>query len=323
MVTGSNSGIGLAVAQAFGNAGAHVVLAVRDLDKGRAAAETVPGSREVRRLDLAELSWSASSPSRGPGDRGANQHAGVMPSRGYAIFETIGTNCWSLRLTNFLLPHITDRVVNLGSMAHWWGRINFDDLTLGRNYGPHQAYAQSKLANMLFTVELQRRLAEAGSPVLAAVAHPGWAATNLQSHSTSRLALAAMAVGNRLIAHEAACGAQPTLYAATQNLPGATSKGPRKSSGSAARQAAPAAARPPETPNRPSGCGAHPRRSPASLSRRACRTPGEFINDLRPPPWSWDARRGLGSARWRSRAMRLSRRRSISQGQRKEDLATS
>lgn len=234
MVTGSNSGIGLAVAQAFGNAGAHVVLAVRDLDKGRAAAETVPGSREVRRLDLAELSSVREFAESWTGEIDVLiNNAGVMaiPQRfttdGFEM--QFGTNYLGhFALTNLLLPHITDRVVNLGSMAHWWGRINFDDLTLGRNYGPHQAYAQSKLANMLFTVELQRRLAEAGSPVLAAVAHPGWAATNLQSHSTSRLALAAMAVGNRLIAHEAACGAQPTLYAATQNLPGATYIGPQK-----------------------------------------------------------------------------------------------
>ena len=167
MVTGSNSGIGLAVAQAFGNAGAHVVLAVRDLDKGRAAAETVPGSREVRRLDLAELSSVREFAESWTGEIDVLiNNAGVMaiPQRfttdGFEM--QFGTNYLGhFALTNLLLPHITDRVVNLGSMAHWWGRINFDDLTLGRNYGPHQAYAQSKLANMLFTVELQRRLAEA------------------------------------------------------------------------------------------------------------------------------------------------------------------
>jgi NAD(P)-dependent dehydrogenase (short-subunit alcohol dehydrogenase family) len=102
-----------------------------------------------------------------------------------------------------------------------------DDLNWQRRrYSATGAYAQSKLANLLFTLELQRRLTAAGSPVRATAAHPGWAATNLQSGSGSRLKDAAMAVGNRVVAVSSEQGALPTLFAAVADVPGGSYAGP-------------------------------------------------------------------------------------------------
>ncbi|MFJ4644729.1 oxidoreductase [Streptomyces bobili] len=235
VVTGANSGIGLTAADALTRAGAHVVFAVRDLDRGRTAAATLTGSTEVRRLDLADLSsvrefadaWQGR-----PLDLLIN-NAGVMmlPQRrtrdGFEM--QFGTNhLGHFALTNLLLPYVTDRVVTVASGAHRWGgaTIRFDDLNLDTDYTPRGAYAQSKLANLLFTLELQRRLTQAGSRVRALAAHPGYAATNLQSHAGSRAARAFMSFGNRFFAQDDRAGALPTLYAATADLPGASYVGP-------------------------------------------------------------------------------------------------
>ena len=130
-------------------------------------------------------------------------------------------------LTNLLLPNVTGRVVTVSSGAHQAGSIDFDDLNWERKrYRPWRAYAQSKLANLLFTSELQRRLTQAGSPVKATAAHPGYAATNLQSGSDSRLARFAITLGNLTVAQGAAAGALPTLYAAVADIPGDSFAGP-------------------------------------------------------------------------------------------------
>ncbi|MEU1480820.1 oxidoreductase [Streptomyces sp. NPDC001668] len=234
VVTGANSGIGLRAAQALAGAGAHVVFAVRDPERGEAAARTVNGSTEVRRLDLADLSsvrefaaaWDR------PLDLLIN-NAGVMmvPQQRTADgFEMqFGTNhLGHFALTNLLLPYVTDRVVTVSSGAHRWGdeRIHFDDLNRTADYDPRSAYGQSKLANLLFVLELQRRLTESGSRVRALAAHPGYSATNLQSHAASAAARAFMKFGNRFLAQDDTAGALPTLYAATQDLPGASYVGP-------------------------------------------------------------------------------------------------
>jgi NAD(P)-dependent dehydrogenase (short-subunit alcohol dehydrogenase family) len=140
----------------------------------------------------------------------------------------IGTNhLGHFALTNLLLPSITDRVVTLSSVAHRTGRIRLDDLNFERGrYGRWTAYGQSKLANLLFTLELQRRLTAAGSAVRALAAHPGYASTNLQGHTGSGLQHALMAVTNRVVAQSAEMGALPALYAATMDLPGMTYVGP-------------------------------------------------------------------------------------------------
>jgi NAD(P)-dependent dehydrogenase (short-subunit alcohol dehydrogenase family) len=233
IVTGANSGIGRGAARALADAGARVVLAVRDVDKGRAAAAAMPGETEVRRLDLASLasvrefaaSWE------GEVDLLIN-NAGVMVpplTRTAEGFELqFGTNhLGHFALTNLLLEHVTGRVVTVSSTGHRIGSIDFDDLNWERKpYKAWRAYGQSKLANLLFTAELQRRLTAVGSGVLANAAHPGYAATNLQFHSGRRLLDLVSIVGNRVIAQDENGGALPTLYAAVADIPGNSFAGP-------------------------------------------------------------------------------------------------
>jgi NAD(P)-dependent dehydrogenase (short-subunit alcohol dehydrogenase family) len=233
VVTGANSGLGLATARALAAAGARVVLAVRDPERGAAAAAGLPGEVEVRRLDLADLASVRSFAAQwsGPLDVLVNNAGIMMVPAGLTAdgFERqFGTNhLGHFALTNLLLPHVTDRVVTVSSTAHRAGSIDLEDLNWRRrSYSPERAYAQSKLANLLFTLELQRRLGTAGSPVRAVAAHPGWAATNLQSHSGSRVKHAGMALGNRLIGTSSEQGALPILFAATADVPGGSYAGP-------------------------------------------------------------------------------------------------
>jgi len=238
IVTGANSGIGLEAAKVFSAHGATVLLAVRDQAKGEkaAAAMSGPGITEACPLDLASLD-SVRAFAKDWGGRPIDllvNNAGVMvPPLGRTKdgFELqFGTNhLGHFALTNLLLPCLTahGRVVTIASGAHRMGAIDFDDLNWERKpYRPWPAYGQSKLANLLFTAELQRRLSEIGSRVLAMAAHPGYAATNLQSHGAGTVGRVAMRLGNRLVAQSAASGALPTLYAATQDLPGNTYVGP-------------------------------------------------------------------------------------------------
>jgi NAD(P)-dependent dehydrogenase (short-subunit alcohol dehydrogenase family) len=233
IVTGANSGIGRAAARALSGAGARVVLAVRDVEKGQAAAATMPGETEVRQLDLASLASVREFAAAWAGavDLLIN-NAGVMVpplTRTADGFELqFGTNhLGHFALTNLMLGHVTGRVVTVSSTGHRLGKIDFDDLNWERKpYKAWRAYGQSKLANLLFTAELQRRLAAAGSGVLANAAHPGYASTNLQFHS-GRWAMDLVGViGNRLVAQDEDDGALPTLYAAVADVPGDSFAGP-------------------------------------------------------------------------------------------------
>jgi NAD(P)-dependent dehydrogenase (short-subunit alcohol dehydrogenase family) len=233
IVTGANSGIGRAAASAFAEAGARVLLAVRDIDRGRVAAAEMPGETEVRRLDLASLDSVREFAHAWEGEISLLiNNAGVMIpplSRTADGFELqFATNhLGHFALTNLLLEHVTGRVVTVSSSAHRSGRIDFDDLNWERKrYRPWAAYGQSKLANLLFTSELQRRLVEAGSPVLATAAHPGYAATNLQGKSSNRLLNLIGAIGNRTVAQDDEHGALPTIYAAVADIPGNSYAGP-------------------------------------------------------------------------------------------------
>jgi NAD(P)-dependent dehydrogenase (short-subunit alcohol dehydrogenase family) len=233
VVTGANSGIGRAAAHELARAGARVVLAVRDAAKGEAAAAAMPGRAEARLLDLADLASVRAFAAAWKGDLDLLvNNAGIMAvpeGRTQDGFELqLGTNhLGHFALTNLLLPHITDRVVTVASGAHRAGRIELDDLNWERrSYNAWRAYGQSKLANLLFTLELARRLTEAGSPVRALAAHPGWAATGLQGHTGNALQHVFMAIGNKVIAQSDEQGAWPTLYAATQDLPGGSYVGP-------------------------------------------------------------------------------------------------
>jgi NAD(P)-dependent dehydrogenase (short-subunit alcohol dehydrogenase family) len=233
VVTGGNSGLGLVAARELGRAGARVVLAVRDPARGERAAAAIPGGAEVLRLDLADLSSVRAFAEAWDGELDVLiNNAGLMapPERrtkdGFEL--QIGTNhLGHFALTNLLLPHVADRVVTISSFAHRTGRIRLDDLNWERSrYQRWPAYGQSKLANLLFTLELQRRLAEAGSSVRAVAAHPGWAATNLQGHTENRLQDTILAVANRFWAQSDEMGGLPTLYAATEDIPGGSYVGP-------------------------------------------------------------------------------------------------
>jgi NAD(P)-dependent dehydrogenase (short-subunit alcohol dehydrogenase family) len=231
VITGANSGIGLEAARALGAAGAHVVVACRDTSKGDHAVAELEGDFDVRRLDLADLSSvRAFAAELGRDVDVLIDNAGVMAvPRGQTAdgFELqLGTNhLGHFALAGLLLPRIRDRVVTISSQAHRTGRINFGDLQSERHYQRWIAYGQSKLANLLFMMELARRLDAAGSALRSVAAHPGYSATNLQSHTQS-IQDQLMGIANRLIAQSAAMGALPTLYAATADLPGAAYVGP-------------------------------------------------------------------------------------------------
>ncbi|MFI6231157.1 oxidoreductase [Micromonospora echinospora] len=233
VVTGANSGIGSVTAQILAERGARVVLAVRNLEKGRAAATSMVGDTEVRVLDLADLA-SIRSFAEGltePIDVLINNAGLSLPpfSRTADGFELqFGTNhLGHFALTNLLLPRIRRRVVTVASLAHLIGKLDFADLNWERKrYRPTLAYAQSKLANLLFTAELQRRLAAVGSAVIATAAHPGLSATNLMRSESPNLRFRVEKALLDMITQDAGDGALPTLYAATADIPGNSYVGP-------------------------------------------------------------------------------------------------
>jgi NAD(P)-dependent dehydrogenase (short-subunit alcohol dehydrogenase family) len=232
IVTGANSGLGEVTARELARVGAKVILAVRNTDKGAQAAATMTGDVEVRKLDLQDL---ASVRAFADGVDGADvlvNNAGIMAvpyAQTVDGFESqVGTNhLGHFALTNLLLPKITDRVVTVSSMMHLMGYISLKDLNWkSRPYSAWLAYGQSKLANLLFTKELQHRLDAAGSRVKAHAAHPGYSETNLQGQTGRTVGDALMSIGNKL-ATDADFGARQTLYAASQDLPGDSYIGPR------------------------------------------------------------------------------------------------
>lgn len=201
-------------------AGAYVVLACRNLDKGRAVAARIGERAEVRELDLADLSSVRAFAAGIDRVDVLINNAGVMAvpyRRTVDGFETqIGTNhLGHFALTGLLLGKISDRIVTVSSGAHAIGTVDLTDLNWEhRKYQRWQAYGQAKLANLLFAYELQCKLTAAGSSKLSLAAHPGYASTELQSHTESFLDVV-MAIGNRLFAQTAEMGALPELYAAT------------------------------------------------------------------------------------------------------------
>ena len=233
VVTGANSGLGEVAVRELARKGARVILAVRTVSKGERAARelkaAVPGADvEVRELDLASLNSVRAFAGRISDDFPAVDllinNAGIMmtpkqvTADGYEL--QFGTNhLGHFALTGLLLPALTagtaPRVVTLSSIEHKPGHIHFDDLQLESGYAPRKAYRQSKMANTVFGLELDRRLRAASSPVISVLAHPGYSATNLQSTGPTGAAVLLMRVGNALIAQSAARGTLPQLYAAT------------------------------------------------------------------------------------------------------------
>jgi NAD(P)-dependent dehydrogenase (short-subunit alcohol dehydrogenase family) len=231
VVTGASSGIGLVAARELCAHGANVIVAVRNPKKGREAAKDFTGPFEVRELNLADLESVRSFCAYWTGEIDVLiNNAGIMMAPAFRTpddFELhFGTNhLGPFALTNLLLPYITDRVVTVSSILHRRGRIHFEDLHFdSRPYNAMTAYRDSKLANLLFTIELQRRLSEQGSAVRAVAAHPGIARTNLLAHVKGVNGL----VGSlsQLLFNDAQKGALPTLFAATKDIPGGSYVGP-------------------------------------------------------------------------------------------------
>jgi NAD(P)-dependent dehydrogenase (short-subunit alcohol dehydrogenase family) len=242
IVTGANSGLGAAIARELARAGATVVMAVRNREKGERAVEEVrshvpDAALELRDLDLGNLASVRAFASQHQGrlDLLVN-NAGIMapPRREtHDGFESqFGTNhLGHFALTGLLMPRLLEapepRVVTQSSGAHRIGRINFDDLQGERRYINWLAYGQSKLANLMFALELQRRASAAGSALRSLAAHPGYARTNLQFASPPWYEQLVMRITNPLIGQSADMGALPALYAATvPDLPGGTFVGP-------------------------------------------------------------------------------------------------
>jgi NAD(P)-dependent dehydrogenase (short-subunit alcohol dehydrogenase family) len=245
IVTGANSGIGLVTSLELARAGGRVVLACRDTVKGDAAARDIAGTVvgadvEVSALDLSSLAsvraFAQSFKAKHQALDLLINNAGVMASPRRVTSEgfelQLGTNhLGHFALTGLLIEAMNGRdnarVVTVSSAAHRLGRIDFGDLQGERRYRRWGAYSQSKLANLLFAIELDRRLRAAHSAIRSLAAHPGYAATNLQFAAAPRLDRMLMALGNRLMAQSAEMGALPTLYAATYpNLAGGTYVGP-------------------------------------------------------------------------------------------------
>jgi NAD(P)-dependent dehydrogenase (short-subunit alcohol dehydrogenase family) len=246
VVTGANSGLGLVTARELASKGALVVMACRNMEKGRAALAQVAAAASGPEPELEELDLASLSSVRSFAERVKSKHdgldllinnAGVMaPPRRHTAdgFELqFGTNhLGHFALTGLLLPLMEGRedarVVTLSSNAHKTVRgIAFDNLNGDRRYFRWNAYGQSKLANLLFALELDRRLRARDSSVKSLSAHPGYSATNLQNAAAPLVDRLVMKVANAVVAQSDEMGALPTLYAATDpGLAGGSYVGP-------------------------------------------------------------------------------------------------
>ena len=238
VITGANSGLGFEAAKILAAKGAHVVLAVRDAEKGKQAAEEIKrvvpaASLEVLSLDLASLAsvrrFAEAFPAAHSRLDMLINNAGVMaiPRRVTADgFEMqLGTNhLGHFALTGLLLPLIlktpSSRIVTVSSGAHMFGKINFDDLQSERSYSKWGAYGQSKLANLLFAYELQRKLARLRAAARSAwrripATHPPICRPWGRRWMARKLGERTMSAANRVLAQSAAMGALPEVYAAT------------------------------------------------------------------------------------------------------------
>lgn len=239
IVTGANSGLGYNTTRALALKGAKVIMACRNLEKGEMArlnilGEGVAVEPEVWHLDLASLEsvkqFALKFTEFGERLDLLINNAGLMAipyRRSEDGFEMqfgvnhLGHFALTARLWPLLSKTDGSRVVQVSSLAHYWGKIRFEDIHWEKGYKKWSAYGMSKLANLLFVRELARRLTGTGSVVTAAAAHPGYADTELQAKGSkmkgARLGAASFNLINRLVAQSAEMGALPTLYAATAN----------------------------------------------------------------------------------------------------------
>jgi NAD(P)-dependent dehydrogenase (short-subunit alcohol dehydrogenase family) len=228
VVTGANSGLGLETARVLGSRGATVIMAVRDMAKGEAAVKDLTtdqpdGRFELRHLDLADLNSVREFAAHCDEVDVLVNNAGVMmpphtlTEQGYEL--QFGVNhlahfALTILLFNTLLQSDDPRVVTVSAVTHKKGRIHFEDLQGNAHYNRTKYYAQSKLANVVFGLELHRRLRANGFAMRSVLAHPGVTATNLLSSGPTGLVRSVMKAGNKMVAQDVATGALPQIYAA-------------------------------------------------------------------------------------------------------------
>ncbi|KQY06599.1 dehydrogenase [Mycobacterium sp. Root135] len=229
VVTGATNGVGLATAGALARAGAHVILAVRNVELGAQRAAEIGGDTSVVKLDLADQSTVRAFPGLFDGDVDVlvNNAGLVAQNRSETVdgFEmTLGTNFLGpFALTNLLFPRVRSLIVNVASDAHKSAKIDLDDPHLRTTkWSAFPAYGRSKLAMMLWGLELDRRLRAAGSPVTSQLTHPGWVASNLSNVSDKRVMSAFHTVvktAANVLANDTDAGAAPTLYCISEPIP--------------------------------------------------------------------------------------------------------
>ena len=229
IVTGATNGVGLGTAAALAKAGAHVILAVRNPELGRQRAAEIGGSTSVAEVDLSDLSSVRAFPDRVDGEVDILiNNAGVVTQRrtdtvdGFEMM--LGTNFLGpFALTNLMLPRVRSQVILVGSDAHRSATLRLDDMHLRTTrWTPMGAYARSKLALMMWGLELDRRLRAAGSNVIAQLTHPGWVASNLSHVSDSplmSLAHKSIKFAADRLANDIHEGAAPTLYCISEPIP--------------------------------------------------------------------------------------------------------
>ncbi|OBK76752.1 SDR family NAD(P)-dependent oxidoreductase [Mycobacterium sp. 1274761.0] len=229
IVTGATNGVGLGTARALAKAGAHVIMAVRNTQLGAQRAKEIGGSTSIIKVDLADLSSVHAFADALDSDVDILiNNAGMLtssPERTVDGFEkTIGTNLLGpFALTNLIFDRIRSQIINVGSQAHRGATLRLDDMHLRHHkWTAMGAYARSKLAVMLWGLDLDRRLRQAKSPVVTQLTHPGWVSSNLSSVSDSRLVGVADKVVRRLadvFGNDIDAGAATTLYCISEPIP--------------------------------------------------------------------------------------------------------
>ena len=229
IVTGATNGVGLGTARALTRAGAHVIMAVRNPELGAQRAKEIGGSTSIAKVDLADQSSVRAFADALDGDVDILiNNAGMLTQQREETVDgfekTLGTNLLGpFALTNLIFPRVRAQIINVGSHAHRSAKLALDDMHLRTNkWTIMGSYARSKLAVMLWGLELDRRLRAANSPVVSQLTHPGWVASNISSISDKPVLAAADRVVRRVasvVANDIDAGAASTLYCMTEPIP--------------------------------------------------------------------------------------------------------